>query len=184
MKRPLPLWLAVVLPSTIAGHALAYAFSGRTVSDGHHTWLVPVLEGSLALVLAVATWLFGGALVRARIVAHGLAQRHALALWPRLAVLQVALFFTIERAEGAPISVLGALAQLLVALLAACIVTRFARLLAACARGTEEAARYLERLFNQHSVFVRRAPSAAAFALTVSARSRRFGRAPPSSSYR
>ncbi len=183
MRRPLPLWLAAVLPATIAGHALAYALSGSAMNDGHHAWLAPVLEGSLALALTVAMWLLGGVLVRARIVAHHFIERNFLALWPRLAILQVAVFIGIERAEGTSVGWLGCLAQVFVALFAAYVVSRFAALFEVCSRATAQAAHYLERLLTQQSGFFRRDTSTIAFALAISAGSRRFGRAPPHAAF-
>lgn len=184
MRRPLPLWLAAVLPSTILGHALTYASSGRTAGDAQHAWVTPVLDVSLALAFAVATWLLGRVLVRARVVARRLMERHLLSLWPRIALLQVALFIAIERGEGASAGWYGCLVQVLVALLVAYAVTRFSRFLVVCSRAAEDASRYLERLGSLRGVFLRRERTAAAFALPMSAGHNRFGRAPPCSTFR
>ncbi len=179
MRRPLPLWLAVVVPSMIAGHALAYALGGRPMSDEHHAWVGPLLEGSLALTLALATWLLGGVFLRARLFSGQIAERHVLALWPRLALLQLVIFCAIERAEGAPFTLTGCAVQVVVALLGAYIVSLFSDVLDACAHSAAEAAHYLERLASPSSIFVRRQPFEATFARVAPWASARFGRAPP-----
>ena len=184
MIRPLPLWLAAVLPSMIVGHALAYAFGGRSAAANHHAWVLPVLEGSLALTLSVGMALMGGAFVRARVLAGHLVQRSLIELWPRLAVCQVLLFCGIERAEGTNPTVLGCVMQVLVALFAAYIISVFARVVAACSRNAEEAAEHLKRLFALPSIFLQRETSGSAFALLVPASSGRSLRAPPFATFR
>jgi hypothetical protein len=179
MRRTLPLWLTAVVPGTIAGHAVAYALSGRTAAGGHHGWIVPASEVSAAVLLALTFTLIGGHLLRARVLAHTLAERSATALWPRLAIGQVVLFAAVERAEGTMPSLIGFAAQLTVALFAAVLLAAFARVLAKCARNSEEASRYLQRLFMSACRFVRYEPSVLAQALAGRRIAPRFARPPP-----
>ncbi len=175
----LPLWLTAVLPGTIAGHAIAYASSGRTAAGGDHIWVVPAAEASVAILLTLSLTLIGGHLLRARVLAHTLAERSAMALWPRLAIAQVLLFAAVERAEGTMPSLLGFAVQLTVALCAAVLLAAFARVLAKCARNSEDASRYLQRLFTHASRFVHYEPPVPAHALAGPRTARRFARPPP-----
>lgn len=179
MRRSLPVWLAAVVPATIVGHAIAYATSGRPMGDAHHAWLAPVLESSTAILVAIALALVGGALIKARVLTHTLAERSLSALWPRMAIAQVILFAAIERVEGTPASLFGCAVQVAVALVAALLLTAFARVLAACDRSADEAGRYLERLFATASWFVGYQPPLLARTLAVSCGTRRFVRPPP-----
>lgn len=96
MKRAFPLWLAAVVPATLAAHGLAYALSGRNANDLQHGYVAPALECSLALVVAMCFALVGGTLVKARIVMHTAAERSTSELWPRLAFAQLALFAALK----------------------------------------------------------------------------------------
>ena len=146
---------------------------------GNHAWIVPASEVSVAVLLALAFTLIGEHLLRARVLAHTLAERSAMALWPRLTVAQVMLFAAVERAEGTTPSPLGYAAQLTVALFAAVLLAAFARVLAKCARKSEEASRYLQRLFTCACRFVRYEPPMLAYALAGRRTARRFARPPP-----
>jgi hypothetical protein len=179
LKRALPLWLAAVVPATLAGHALAYALSGRSAADGHHAWMAPALECSLALLFAICSALLGTALLKAGILMHTAAERSWIALWPRLAVVQLALFIVMERAEGAHAGTFGCIMQILTALLAAYVLNLFARLLACCVKSTVAVSRYLERALHTVTSFVSRRPAPAAYALAVRAGRARFQRPPP-----
>lgn len=181
VKRALPLWIAAVVPSTVAGHALAYAFSGQTAADGRHAWMQPALEISLALAAAMCVLVWAESLLRAGILVHTSHERSPLALWPRLALTQLTLFAAIEYAEGAHAGAAGLAAQGITALLAALLLAAFASFLARCAAGTRAASRYLQRLFADVTLFVSRHPIALAHALSVSAGNARFQRPPPQS---
>ncbi len=179
MKRPIPLWIFAAIPATLAGHALAYALDGRAMVDGHHRWFGPLLECALAALLAVALWLLGDVMVKARVLARDVLERRCMRLWPRMAVVQIVAFLSIERAEGTSIGWTGVGVQILVALIAAYALGLFARVLEACARGTAQAARYLERLWRAHLSFTGREPRAQAFAPAPAFETSRWGRAPP-----
>ena len=179
MRRPLPLWLATVVPATIAGHALTYAFGGRSLADGHHFWLAPALECTIALLAVIAMVLVGGALMDAGIAARTLAQDSTMALWLRLSLAQVILFALIERAEGTSVGLLGCAVQIAVALLAAYLLTAFGRFLVTCVRATREASRYLQRQCAPLCSFVAHEPRQTAYALATRTGPHRFERPPP-----
>lgn len=182
MKRALPLWLAALVPATLVGHGLAYAITGRSIADTHHAWLAPVMECSLAALFAICTLLLGSTLIRAGVLVHTNVERSWVALWPRLAVLQLALFMAMERAEGTHAGVVGCLVQLLVAFAVAYTLALFARILLHCSKAVEAASRYLERALHPIVSFVSRRPSPVAYALAVHAGASRFQRPPPSAS--
>lgn len=177
MKRPLPLWLAAVLPATIAAHALGYAVTGQSMADGRHLWLVPAFESSLAVLLLLATALIGGALVRAGVFARPSVEAAPLDLWLRLSAAQTALFVAIERAEGTPVGLIGCAIQIAVALGAALLLAAFARALAGCVRTGDVAARFLTRAVAA-PVYLGQ-PFSRADVLAAVAGSRRFQRPPP-----
>jgi hypothetical protein len=179
VKRPLPLWLAAVVPATLAGHGLAYALAKESTADGRHAWMVPALECSLALLVAVFMLRAGQALLRAHILVHTSAERSCLALWPRLALTQMVLFYVMERGEGSNAGVAGAVVQIAVALLAAYILSLFARVLGACALSAERAIQYLARLLNPVTSFISPGPAPIAHALAIHAGTARFQRPPP-----
>ena len=179
VKRPLPLWLAAVVPATLAGHGLAYALTGRSAADGHHAWMLPALECSLALLAAVCLICARESLLKARILMHTAAERSGIALWPRLALSQIVLFSVMERAEGGHAGALGVLMQMIVALFVAYVLSLFARLLIACAQSAHLASRYLQRLLQSVSSCVSRRPAPIAYALAVHAGTSRFQRPPP-----
>lgn len=179
MKRPLPLWLAGVVPATLVAHGLGYALTGRSVGDAHHAWVAPALECSLAVLAALCCALFAGALLKAGVLVHTAAERSTLELWPRLAVAQLFMFTVMERMEGAHAGVPGYAMQVLVALCAAYVLSLFSRLLVRCIAGAHEASRYLERLLRGVNSFVSRRPFLVAHALAVRAGTARFQRPPP-----
>lgn len=179
MKPALPLWLAAVVPATLAGHGLAYALSGRSAADGHHAWMAPVLEISLGLLIAACMVLAADALMRAGVFAHTAAERSWLALWPRLALAQLALFGTIEQLEGTHAGMFGCAVQIFVALVTAYVLYAFAHLLARYARNSEAASRFLQRVLQSVTSFVSRRPAAISYALAVHAGHSRFQRPPP-----
>lgn len=179
MKRPFPLWLAAVVPATLAAHGLAYALSGRSLGDAHHAYVGPALECSLALLVALCLALVGGTLVKARILMHTAAERSTLELWPRLGLAQLALFAIMERAEGTHASVLGCLVELLVALGVAYVLALFSQLLVRCVAHTQAASRYVERRTNCVAIFMSRPPHCFASALAVRTGTARFQRPPP-----
>lgn len=178
-KRPLPLWILGVVPATIAGHALTYAITGRSMAETTHLWVAPALEGSVALLLGCALWLFGGALLRTGFVIGRLCEQETMHVWPRMAAVQTLLFVALERFEGSGVSLFGCAVQLLVALLVAHLLHRFVAMLGACERATQRAARYLERLDASPLAFVGRDLYRTTIALEPLAVRRRFGRAPP-----
>ena len=184
VKRPLPLWFAAVVPATLVGHGLAYAISGQSAADGRHAWMLPALECSLALLLALSFLCAGQALLKAHIFVHTSVEKSCLALWPRLALAQIVLFSAIERAEGGHAGLMGVLAQVFVALLVAYVLSLFARLLGSCARSAEHASRYLARLLQSVTSFVSRRPAPIAYALAIHAGTSRFQRPPPQAKIR
>lgn len=179
MKRALPLWLAAAMPAALAGHGLAYALTGRSAADGHHAWMAAALECSLAVLIAMGCVLLGSALLRAGVLMHTPAERSWIALWPRLAVLQLAIFTAMERAEGSHAGILACVIQLVMALAAAYVLYLFGRLLARCRHAGEVASRYLERALLSVTSFISRRPATCAHALAVRAGTSRFQRPPP-----
>ena len=148
---------------------------------GHaHAWILPLLEASVAVLFAEAGLLLGGAMLRDGVLVHSRAERSFGLLWPRLALLQCALFAMVETLEGAPVTLLGIAAQIAVALAAAALLVLFARLLTRCARAALAASRYLQRLRARAEGFAVRADFSPSFALATCAGSARFQRPPPS----
>lgn len=179
MKRSLPLWLAAVVPAALAGHGLVYALAGRSTADGHHAWLAPALECSLALLATLCLLIGGGALIKSGILAQTRIERSCLELWPRLACAQTAVFAFVEHAEGAHVTLLGIAVQIAVALLAAYVLSLFMRLVARCLETADDACAYLARLLGDRAPFVPRSPLTVACALAVRAGTSRFQRPPP-----
>jgi len=179
-RRPLPLWIAAVVPATLVGHGLAYALAGRSASDAHHAWVAPALECSLALLAALGCALLAGALMKAGIMAHTAAERSTIELWPRLALMQLLMFSLMERAEGTHAGAAGCIIQLAIALAVAYVLSIFSRLLVRCIAAAGEACEYLERLYvKAAATFIDPQPQCAAYALAVRAGSARFKRPPP-----
>jgi hypothetical protein len=179
--RALPVWTAAVVPATLAGHGIAYALAGRSLADGHHAWIAPGLEISVAVLLAVCTTMLGGALMRLHLLVHSGIERSLLALLPRLCVAQLTIFVLMERAEGTHASALACVVQLAVALCAAYLLSLFARLVADCIAGAEEAGRYLARLYAPCASFAFRQPQWCTNSLAVRVGSYRLKRPPPQS---
>jgi hypothetical protein len=142
--------------------------------------MAAAVECSLALLIAVSGALLGSALLRAGVLMHTPAERSWIALWPRLALLQLALFTGMERAEGSHAGIFGCLIQLLTALAAAYVLYLFARLLARCHQAGDTAGSYLGRALRAITSFVSRRPAVAAHTLAVRAGTARFQRPPPS----
>lgn len=179
MKRPLPVWIAAVVPATLVGHGLAYALAGRSGADGHHAWVAPALECSLAVLAALCCALLAGALLKAGVLAHTAAERSTIELWPRLAIVQLVMFSVMERLEGGHAEILGSLVQVLVALCVAYVLSLFSRLLVRCIAKAHAASHYLQRLLDGGTRFVSRRPSCVAHELAVRAGTARFQRPPP-----
>lgn len=179
MKRPFPVWLAAVAPATLAGHAAAYALCACSTADGRHGWIVPVLDVSLAFLCAALLFCAGESLIEARILAHTPAERSFVPLFWRLAACQTLLFLAMEQIEGAHIDFSGVLAQIAVALIAAYMLSLFARLLTACAAGALAASTYLQRILEPLASFASRCPRLRAYAPTVRFDCPQFQRPPP-----
>ena len=180
MKRPLPLWIAAVVPATLVGHGLAYLLGGRSVIDVHHTWLAPALECSLAVLAALCCVLVADALLKAGILAHTAAERSVLELWPRLAVGQLAMFTMMERLGGTHAGIAGCIVQIAVALCIAYVLALFSRLLVRCVIVADEASQYLQRLTQAPvSFFIAPQLQCSAHALAIRAGRSRFKRPPP-----
>jgi hypothetical protein len=180
VRRPLPLWIAAVVPAALVGHGFAYAIAGRSTSDPQHAWLAPALECSLAVLAALCCALVSAALLRAGVMVHTAAERSTMELWPRLALAQLALFSAMEHAEGTHAGVAGCIVQILVALAVAYVLALFSQLLVRCIASAEAACEYLERLADAAtSIFVVREPQCVAHGLAVRAGTARFQRPPP-----
>lgn len=180
MKRPLPLWIAAVVPATLVAHGLAYALAGRSASDSQHAWVAPALECSLAVLAALCCALVAAALLKVGVMAHTASERSTIELWPRLALAQLVMFCAMERAEGTHASIAGCIVQIAVALAVAYVLSLFSRMLARCIAGAEAACEYLRRLAGSTSaIFVSREPQCVAHALAACAGSARFQRPPP-----
>lgn len=180
MKRPLPLWIAAVVPATLVGHGLAYAIGGRSAAGAQHAWVAPALECSLAVLAAMCCALMADALLKAGILAHTAAERSTMELWPRLALAQLAMFAAMERLEGTQAGVAGCVVQIAVALCVAYVLSLFSRLLVRCIAGAQAASRFLERLTQSPAALpVAAYPQCVAHALAVRAGSSRFKRPPP-----
>lgn len=180
MKRPLPLWIAAVVPATLVGHGLAYALAGRSASDAQHAWVAPALECSLAVLAALCCALVAGALLKAGVMAHTASERSTIELWPRLALAQLVMFCAMERAEGTHAGVAGCIVQIAIALAVAYVLSLFTRMLVRCVASAQAECEYLRRLVDRTAAsFVAREPQCIARALAVCAGSARFQRPPP-----
>lgn len=180
MNRRLPLWVAAVVPATLAGHALAYAIAGRSAHDLHHAWVAPALECSIAVLAALCCALLSEALLKAGVMVHTAAERSTLELWPRLAVAQLTMFTLMERAEGTHAGIAGCVIQVAIALAVAYVLSLFSCLLVRCIAGAQAAWQYLQRLADcASSRFIRLRPQCVAHALAVRAGTARFQRPPP-----
>lgn len=179
MKRPLPVWIAAVVPATLAGHGLAYAIAGRTAGDPRHAWVAPALHCSLALLAALCCGLLVSALLKAGILTHTAIERSVFALWPRLALGQLVMFSVMERLEGTHAGLLGCAVQIAVALCAAYFLALFSRLLVRCIAGAQAASRYLQRLFADAARYVSPQIDCRVHALQACAGSALFKRPPP-----
>lgn len=179
MKRALPLWLAAVVPTTLAAHGLAYILSGRSTAGAEHAWVMPAMECSVAFLVALCTAATASALLRAGVFMHTAAEHSTIALWGRLAVSQIAIFALMEQAEGSHAGLFGCAVQVLAALCVAFLLALFSRMLARCVRCARSFSRYIERISRIGSTFVPRRPRSIAYALFVCAGSARFQRPPP-----
>jgi hypothetical protein len=180
VKRPLPLWIAAVVPATLVAHGLAYALAGRSASDVQHAWVAPALECSLAVLAALCCALVAAALLKAGVMTHTATERSAIELWPRLALVQLVMFCAMERAEGTHASIAGCIVQIAVALAVAYVLSLFSRMLVRCIAGAEDACEYLRRLADGASaIFLAREPQCVAHTLAACAGSARFQRPPP-----
>ena len=179
MRKSLPLWVAIAVPAMLAGHAAAYALAGLNAGDARHMWFSPVLEGSLAVLILTATMLLAGSFVGARIFARTQIEQSFFAVAPRLAIAQVLLFVAAESLEGAHVTFVGIVAQLLTAVCAAYLLSLFTRLLARCFGTAVEASRYLQRLLAEVAVYIPRTTAARTLALFACAGPHSFQRPPP-----
>ncbi len=178
MRGRLPLWPAAVIPATIAGHALAYAWMGRSLADGRHGWVAPALEIGLALLAGCAAALLANVLLSERATATS-SESSVVALWLRLAVAQSALFLAVEWLEGTRIDPVGFGVQIAVALIAAGVLASFARFLALCATGLCLPLRHVERRFSAPRCVRTSWAHTTVLALAASAGPARFQRPPP-----
>jgi hypothetical protein len=149
------------------------------MADGHHLWLVPAFECSLAVLATLCLLLTGDALLKAGVFAHTRIEQSCTALWPRLAIAQAALFSIAEYAEGTHVTLTGILVQIAVALAAAYVLSLFMGLLSKCALGAKVASAYLQRLQHDCTRYISQDAATPAFALAVRAGASRFQRPPP-----
>ncbi len=179
VRSRVALWWFAVVPATLFGHVLAYALGGRPVIDAQHAYLAPLLEISLVVLTAVVGASLASALMRTRgltLTTTG-TTGHLVA---RLLPLQSLLYVALERAEGNLPTLIGLLAQLFAACLAAAVLIAVVRLLARCERAADEAATFITRdRTARASCFVTRSSTTPAFALAVRAGSSRLQRPPP-----
>jgi len=171
-------WFLAAIPATIVGHALAYVLTGHNQADGHHSYLVPAFECSVALLLAFCAARLLRALSRPRLLS---AAGYSLAAgMAKLSVIQIVLITLVERLEGfAPAPIAYAI-QLLVALLTAIAIAYFAQLERRCERSTIQLSEYLRRcLALTDGLRFARALHSPAYTLTISAGTARFQRPPP-----
>ena len=178
MNRRSFLWFLAAIPATIVGHALAYVFTGHDQADGHHSYLVPAFECSVALLLAFCAARLLRALSRPRPLS---ATDYSLAAtMAKLSVVQIVLFTLAERLEGLAPAPIAYAIQLLVALLAAIAIAYFAQLVRRCERSTIQLSEYLHRcLALTEGLRFARAPHSPAYTLTITAGTARFQRPPP-----
>ena len=148
MGRALPLWGFAVLPATLVGHALAYAFSGRTQTDAAHVYFVPALDLTLAALFVACLVSLGGAFLRRRHFALN-ADESIGSSWMKLALAQMTLFTALELLERHPPTPPAYAVQLGVTLLAAALLYSFAGVLRKCASAGIAAQTYLRRLVSQ-----------------------------------
>lgn len=146
MTKAPPLWLAAVVPATLAGHGIAYALCACS-SGEHHSWFVPVLDFFAALFLGALILHVYEGLRQARVAMRVVTHDGFAALFLRLAVCQSALFVIIEHLEGARADMRGVIVQLALAVFVAYALRLFARLLTACVHAAHAAAHYLQRIF-------------------------------------
>jgi len=171
-------WFLAAIPATLVGHGIAYVLTGQSDADGRHSYLLPALECSLALLFTFCA----ARLLRALSLPRGPAATASslLATAAKLAVAQVALFALAERLEGHAPTAIGFAIQVVVALLAAVAIAYFARLVRRFERSAIDAGEYLRR-FRLNAAVLRldRARHSPAYALAVSAGTARFQRPPP-----
>lgn len=174
--RPLPLWIAAVVPATVVGHWLTYVIGGVSMADGHHGWFAPVLEGSFAAFACLVAVVLGRTLVDAGILARTVEKPSFWRMWPRMAAAQAFLFVAIETTEGTRLHGFGCLVQIAVALIAALALCILGALLQTCAQVIHRAA-YARRV--TATTFLRREPLSLAVSLAALLGRHRFQRPPP-----
>ena len=172
-------WIAsIVACATLLGHVVAYALEGRTLTDGHHGYLAPMLD----VVLASA--FLGCAVILGRAVTSQRARRmDALPplplLWLIVASFQTAAFAALELLEGKAPDALGCGVEVLMALLVAVAIKLFCRVVERCARAMLST--YARRLHSSGASTRRPLlpPVDAALSLAVRVGVHRFKRPPP-----
>jgi len=180
MTRLRTTWLACVAAgATLFGHIVAYLAEGRSLADGRHGYLMPSLDGTLAVVL------LGFAILVARAVSAGRYRQAPIALpppaplWVRLALVQTTGFVGLERLEGHAFDLVGCAVEALTALVVVLVLALLLGMIERCAEVA--GATYLRRCQTKRAG-VWRIP---AFAITPSFRLathvgvRRFQRPPP-----
>jgi len=179
VSKRLPLWFAAVVPSMAAGHVAGYALSGVSAADGRHGWLSPALEIGAAALIGLGALIVASTLLRAGIFRRSKIESSVIALAPRLAASQLALFVAAETFEGRSITPAGVATQLVSAVLAAYTLSLFSKLIERCIASAGEAGSYLERLAAAAAAFALIDPAPRAVALFASAGNNRFQRPPP-----
>ena len=179
MSKRLPLWFAAVVPAMAAGHVAGYAMSGVSAADGRHGWLSPAVEVCAAALIGLGALIIASTLLQTGIFRRSTIERSVMALAPRLAASQLALFVAAETFEGRAITPAGIATQLVSALLAAYMLSLFSKLIVRCIACADEAGCYLERLVAATTAFAFVDPAPRASALFASAGSSRFQRPPP-----
>jgi len=179
VKRALPLWLAAVVPTTLAAHGLGYVLTGRNATDGVHAWVLPALECSTAFLVALCSSLLANALLRTGFFVHTAVERSTFALWTRLALSQLAIYVAMERAEGGHAGLLGCAVQIIAALVVAYLLSLFSCVLERFEGSAVIALRYLEHFANCSAIIVSNRGFSTAYALAVRAGTARFQRPPP-----
>jgi hypothetical protein len=125
--------VSVIACGTLLGHAVTYAFEGRSLADGHHGYFAPMLEVVLASAFLGCALIIGRAVTSLR-APHMNALPPLQWLWLIVASFQTAAFATLEFFEGDAPDVFGCGVEVLMALLVAIVIMLLCRVVERCAQ--------------------------------------------------